>query len=77
MVKSFPADQLKTYAEALAQYHLSPESKFANARYFDRGPTDRRHVVASNLRLIGKEGNRVEENGLSTTQANDYKTQVL
>jgi len=56
---------LKTYAETLAQYHLSPEPKFANARYFDRGQTKRRHVVASDVRLIGKEGNRVEEDGLS------------
>lgn len=57
--------QLKTYAEALAQYHLSPEPKFAHARYFDRGQTERRHVVASNVRLIGKEGHRVEEDGLT------------
>lgn len=55
---------LKTYAECLAQYHLSPEAKFGNGDYMDHGFTERRHVVATNVRLIGKEGNRVEEDGL-------------
>jgi hypothetical protein len=59
-----PVDQFKTYAECLAQYHLSPERKFANTRYLDCGHTERRHVVAKSVRLIGKEGNRVEEDGL-------------
>ena len=57
------ADQLKTYAEALAQYHLSPESKFENGRHWDRGRTERRHVVATGFVLIGKEANRVGESG--------------
>ncbi len=59
-------DQLQTYAECLARYHLSPEAKFDNGDYWDRGKTQRRHVVASDVRLIGKEGNRVEEDGLNT-----------
>jgi hypothetical protein len=35
--KSIPADQLKTYAQALAQYHLRPEAKFENGDYCDSG----------------------------------------
>src|SRR5690606_971844 len=58
-----PCDRLKTYAEALFQYHLSPEDKFANADHFDRGRTKRRHVVAMGITLIGKEANRVGESG--------------
>jgi hypothetical protein len=56
-------DQLKTYAEVLAQYHLSPESKFENGRFRDRGRTERRHVVATGYVLIGKEANQVGETG--------------
>jgi len=56
-------EQLMTYAEALASYHLSPESKFENGRPFDRGRTERRHVAASGLKLIGKEANKVGEFG--------------
>jgi hypothetical protein len=48
---------LKTYAEALTQYHLQPESKFLNGDYFDRGTTLRRHVVAEHIIHIGKESN--------------------
>ncbi|MGE0621622.1 MAG: hypothetical protein AB7I04_01860 [Pseudomonadales bacterium] len=55
--------QLKTYSELLAQYHLSPESKFENGQYLDSGKTGRRHLVAVNLVLIGKEANRVGESG--------------
>lgn len=46
---------LKTYAEALAQYHISPESKFLNGDYMDRGTTRRRHVRVTNIVHIGKE----------------------
>lgn len=56
-----PPDGLKTYAEALAQYHLHCESKFRNGDYVDRGPTVRRHVHVSGVRYIGKEANRWEE----------------
>jgi hypothetical protein len=54
-------DRLKTYREALAQYHLSPESKFLNGDYLDRGSTIRRHVEAVAIHHIGKEANRWEE----------------
>lgn len=53
--------RLKTYAEALAQYHLHPESKFLHGAYGDRGLTERRHIVAETVELIGKEANRWEE----------------
>jgi hypothetical protein len=52
--------RLKSYATALAQYHLSPEDKFLNAEHLDRGTTRRRHVVAAGIRLIGKESNKLE-----------------
>jgi hypothetical protein len=56
-----PAKFLKTYAEALAQYHLRPEYKFLNGDYTDQGITRRRHVRAIAIRHIGKESNRWEE----------------
>ena len=61
--ESIGPDQLKTYAEALAQYHLSCEDKFANGQFLDRGRTERRHVIATHFVLIGKEANRVGESG--------------
>jgi hypothetical protein len=59
--KRIEAGSLVTYAEALAQYHLRPESKFLNGDFFDRGRTERRHVVAVQILHIGKEANRWEE----------------
>lgn len=58
---AIPADRLKTYAEALADYHLHPETKFLNGDYLDRGPTERRHIRVAGVRYIGKEANRWEE----------------
>jgi hypothetical protein len=55
------SDRLKTYAEALSDYHLHPEAKFLNGDYTDRGPTERRHVHVAGVRRIGKEANRWEE----------------
>jgi hypothetical protein len=52
---------LMTYAEALAQYHLRPEAKFLNGEFSDRGRTERRHVLATQLMHIGKEANKWEE----------------
>ncbi|RXD03754.1 hypothetical protein EQZ23_15705 [Sphingomonas sp. UV9] len=49
------AAALRIYVSALAQYHLSPESKFLNADYDDRGTTIRRHVRMTETRHIGKE----------------------
>ncbi len=53
--------KLKTYRQALLQYHLQPEAKFENGRHVDRGETIRRHVVASSVQYVGKEANRWEE----------------
>jgi transcriptional regulator with XRE-family HTH domain len=56
-----PAEQLKSYDEALAQYHLHPEAKFHNGYYLDSGVTQRRHIIATAVEHIGKEANRWEE----------------
>jgi transcriptional regulator with XRE-family HTH domain len=56
-----PADRLKTYREALAQYHLHPESKFNNGDYLEVGPTQRRHIQTTVIHNIGKEADRWEE----------------
>ena len=61
-----PIEVLQTYQDTLVRYHLSPESKFENADYFDRGETVRRHVVAKGVELIGKEANGVGEFGEPT-----------
>ncbi|HEV2550415.1 MAG TPA: hypothetical protein VGU20_24090 [Stellaceae bacterium] len=59
--KPVPASMLKTYRQALAQYHLRPETKFINADFLDRGLVSRRHVKVSAIQYIGKEANRWEE----------------
>lgn len=56
-------EQLKTYAEVLAQYHLSSEDKFENGEFLDQGDTKRRHILAKSSVLIGKEANKVGESG--------------
>lgn len=55
------SELLKSYRQNLAQYHLHPESKFANGDYLNRGPTRRRHVEAVAVHHIGEEANRWEE----------------
>lgn len=55
--------ELKTYADALALYHLSEENKFENGRAFDLGRTERRHIRVAGTRLIGKEANTVGDAG--------------
>ena len=61
--RAVSAEELKTYEEVLVQYHLSPEDKFANGDFLDRGRTLRRHIHATGIDLIGKEANRVGESG--------------
>lgn len=56
-----PSSDLKTCREVLAQYHLSPESKFLNGDFADRGWTKRRHVQVTDVVHIGKEANKWEE----------------
>ena len=62
--KPLAASVLKTYADALAHYHLSPESKFLNAKPFDRGMTLRRHVRMTEAKLIGKESHDWERQAM-------------
>jgi hypothetical protein len=54
-------NRLKTYAEALPQYHLQPESKFENGDYLNQGFTQRKQIKADAIINIGKEANRMEE----------------
>jgi hypothetical protein len=61
--KAVHPEHLKSYSEALIQYHLSPEYKFANGDHLNRGVTVRRHVVATGFVWIGKEANQVGESG--------------
>jgi hypothetical protein len=56
-----PAEQLGSYLEVLAQYHLHPETKFLNGNYLDSGHTQRRHIQVTGVTYIGKEANRWEE----------------
>jgi hypothetical protein len=63
--------KLKTCQEALAQYHLKPESKFNNANYTDSGITERRHIVVESVRHIGKEANNWEEQSVFGVNADD------
>ena len=50
-----PATALKTYAEALSDYHIRPEDKFLNADYDCSGTTLRRHILMVGTQHIGKE----------------------
>lgn len=59
--KPVSPEALKTYRQALAQYHLSREMKFLNGDYLDKGLTLRRHIQASAIFHIGKEANKWEE----------------
>lgn len=54
-------DDLRTYKQALSQYHLHPEDKFHNGDYLNRGATLRRHIFVSGVEYIGKESNKWEE----------------
>jgi hypothetical protein len=59
------ASELQTYAEALRFYHVSPEDKFENGGPVDVGRTERRRLVVTGIRLIGKEANKVGDAGES------------
>jgi hypothetical protein len=56
-----PRAWLRTYAEALRQYHIHPETKFLGGRHTESGPLRRRHVFAATPEYIGKEADRWEE----------------
>ncbi len=69
------AASLSTYADALARYHISPESKFLNGDYCDSGMTQRRHIRVTGVRHIGKESNDWERQailGYDAEAAPDY-----
>ncbi|ALG60760.1 MULTISPECIES: DNA polymerase domain-containing protein [Citromicrobium] len=55
-----PIEKLKTFAQAMAQYHLQPENKFLNGNFRDSGETERRHICAVSAVHIGKEANDLE-----------------
>jgi hypothetical protein len=59
-----PSSALKSYADALAHYHIQPESKFLNADYRDRGTTLRRHIAMTGTLHIGKESHDWERQAL-------------
>ena len=67
-------EELKTYWESLAQYHLSCEDKFANGQFLDRGRTEGRHVVATSFVWIWKEANQVGESGEADPIVSAVKT---
>ncbi len=54
-------DYLRTYADVLRDYDRGKESKFLDGGRDDRGWTRRRHIVPISVRLIGKEGNMIDE----------------
>ena len=56
-----PMTALMSYKRALAQYHLSPEDKFLNGSFLDRGRTERRQVQITSIHHIGKEANNWEK----------------
>jgi len=59
--ESVDPEQLKSYRQALAQYHLHPEAKFLGGDYVDTGELQRRHMEVAYVEHIGKEANRWEE----------------
>lgn len=69
-----PQETLKAYRQALAQYHLHPETKFANGDYLETGPTGRRHIQVVSIDRIGKEANRWEE---QLYLGNDPEAQIV
>ncbi len=59
--KPVPSQHLKSYQEALAQYHLHPEAKFHGGDWLDCGVASRRHIITTVVEHVGKEANRWEE----------------
>ncbi|MGI8403836.1 MAG: hypothetical protein ACR2OE_03550, partial [Thermomicrobiales bacterium] len=72
--ESVSRESLKTYRQALNQYHLHPETKFAHGDYLDAGPTERRHIQVMSIERIGKEANRWEE---QLHLGNDPEAQII
>jgi hypothetical protein len=58
-----PLSMLRTYADDLVRYNLSPEWKFENGEFLNTGETIRRHIRAAKIRLMGKESNPIDPDG--------------
>lgn len=69
--KAVPASSLRTYAEALCQYHISPEAKFLNGDFLDKSMTHRRHVHMAHVQHIGKEAHDWERHAMLGMSADD------
>lgn len=67
--KPIETSALRTYGDALASYHIQPESKFLNADYSDSGTTRRRHVAMTGVHHIGKESHDWERQAIVGTNA--------
>ena len=61
---SIERDRLQTCQDMIGGYPVSAEEKFLNGGPYDRGTTRRRHIRAKSVRGIGKEANRVSEDGM-------------
>jgi hypothetical protein len=72
--RAVSAHRLKSYAEALSNYHLHPESKFVNGDFLDRGTTLRRHVHVATVQHIGKEANDWERQAVLGISADAQPT---
>lgn len=60
--RAVPERWMISYAAALSDYHLHPESKFhGGGRRLGSGILRRRHIVAAGINHIGKEADRWEE----------------
>ena len=62
--------QLKIYADSLRTYYNHPEAKFLNGERGDRGPTQRRHIIARSIVHIGKEANKLDIQSASGVDPN-------
>ncbi|KRC80214.1 hypothetical protein [Sphingomonas sp. Root241] len=57
-----PPRWLISYADALADYHLQPETKFRGGeKRGNSGPLERRHIIGTAAQMIGKEAEGWEE----------------
>jgi hypothetical protein len=72
--KAVPPARLKSYADALSDYHIHPESKFENGDRFDTGTTRRRHVRVATVQHIGKEANDWERQAILGFESDSLPT---
>jgi hypothetical protein len=72
--RAVPLAQLKSYADALSDYHIHPEAKFENGDRFDTGTTRRRHVRVAAVQHIGKEANDWERQAILGFESDSLPT---